>query len=277
MSFLAFLSDPFLQTALLAGLLVSLACGVVGTLVVVRRLTFITGGIAHAVLGGVGVAIYLNVAPLWGILVSGQIAALVLGTVSRRAKQYEEPIIAALWSVGMATGILLAAMSPGYQSDLMSYLFGNILLIAPADILGVALLDAVILLSVGLFYKALRLVCFDEEYAALRGIPTTLFYMLLLSLVALTVIGVMRVVGLIMVIALMSLPPTMMLRHTNRLSVMMLGSSLICAAMVTIGLCLSFWRDWPSGATIVLLTGLTFLLKMLADIVVEKLRRHPRN
>lgn len=257
------LTDPFLLKALLAGLLISVACGIVGSLVVVRRLTFITGGIAHAVLGGVGVALFFNIAPVWGIFISGQLAALILGIVSRKVKRYEEPVIAALWSVGMALGVLLAALSPGYQSDLMSYLFGNILLISYLDILNVVILDAIIIIITSLFYKPLRIVCFDEEYAALRGLPTNFFYLLLLSLIALTVICVMRVVGLIMVIALMALPPTMMLRHTNRLHVVMLGSSIISAALIAAGLLISFRFDYPSGATIVLLTGFVFLVKTM--------------
>ncbi|MFH1539355.1 MAG: metal ABC transporter permease, partial [bacterium] len=142
---------PFMRSALLVGLLASVACGIIGTYVVVRRITYIAGGISHCVLGGMGAANYLNkvhgwdrLQPLHGALAAALAAAAIIGVVSLRAKQREDTVIGALWAVGMAVGVLFISRTPGYSGDLMSYLFGNILMVSPADLWLIAVLDAVV-------------------------------------------------------------------------------------------------------------------------------------
>ncbi len=194
-----FLTDlqqySFLQNALLTGILASVACGVIGTYVVVRRISYIADGIAHTVLGGMGAALYLNrvyhwhsVIPLHGALVSALIAAVIIGLVSLRAKQREDTVISALWAIGMAVGIIFISRTPGYNEDLMGYLFGNILMVSSNDLWMLAGLDAIIVIAGLLFYNQFLAVCFDQEFARLRGLNVEVYYLLLLGLAALTVV-----------------------------------------------------------------------------------------
>lgn len=261
----------FLRMALLAGLLSGVACGVVGSYVVVRRISSIAGGISHCVLGGIGAAEYLRVVrgwhgldPLHGALVVGVLAAVIIGVVGLRAKQREDTVISSLWVVGMAAGILFLARTPGYASDLVGLLFGNILLVSKGYLFAVAALDVAVVLCAVLFYKQFLAVCFDEEFASVRGVPSALFYLLLLILTALTVVILVRVVGVVLVIALVTLPVAIAGHFARRLVGVMLLACLVAAAATSLGLALSFGPDLPPGATTVLLLGLAYLAVALA-------------
>jgi zinc transport system permease protein len=255
----ALVSQPFMQNALLGGLLASVACGVAGTYVVVRRIGYIAGGIAHAVLGGMGLAYFLGRSPFIGAIIAALVAALIIGWVSMRWKKQEDTTISALWAIGMAVGVLLIARTPGYNVDLMSYLFGNILMIPKSQLALIFWLDVGIVLLVLLFFKQLLAVSFDEEFAALRQVPVNFFSMLLLCLVALTVVILIQVVGLILVIALLALPAAIAGQYVHSLSRMMLFATLLGFFFTTGGLAVSYQYDLPSGATTVLLTGLAYL------------------
>ncbi len=264
----------FLQYALLAGLLASLACGVVGTLVVVRRISYLAGAIAHAVLAGLGAARYLQVVhglawaePMAGAVVAGLIAAVVMGLVSLRAGEREDTIIGAIWALGMAAGVLFMAATPGYGSDLMSYLFGNILMVSGSDLWLMAGLDLLVVAVVGLFYHRLLAVCFDEEFARLRGINVELQFILLLCLTALTVVLLSAVVGIVMVIALLTLPAAMAGRFLGRLWRIMAGAVVICMLLTSGGLALSYGWDLPSGAVIIVLAGAAYLVVTALAVV----------
>ncbi len=266
----AFLHDlarhAFLQHALLAGLLASVACGVVGTYVVARRIAYIAGAISHCVLGGIGAAGWLSATagwdwlrPLHGAILAAVAAAVVIGAVSLRARQSEDTVIGALWAIGMASGIVFIARTPGYQEDLIGYLFGNILLVAPADLWLVAGLDVAVLLLGLLFYHQFQAVCFDEEFARLRGVRVETFYLLLLVLTALTVVLLVTVVGIVLVIALLVLPAAVAGHFARTLWQMMGLAALASAAFTTGGLALSYGLNLPSGAVIVLLAGGVYL------------------
>ena len=205
----AVVSFPFLQNASAGRGLASLAFGITGTYVVVKRIGFIGGGIAHTVLGGMGVAYYLGADPMAGALVAAVISAGIISIVRLRARQHEDTLIGAMWAVGMAIGLIFLAKTPGYSVDLTSFLFGNILMVTPRDLALIAGMDLVIVLLVGLFYRPLLAVVFDEEYARLRGVPVEVMYFLLLCLVSLTVVVLIRIVGLLLVIALLTLPAAM--------------------------------------------------------------------
>ncbi len=256
-------SQSFLQYAFAAGLLASLGCGVMGTFVVVRRIAFLAGGIAHAVLGGMGVALYFGASPLAGALVAAVAAALIIGLVSLRAREHEDTLIGAIWAVGMALGVLFISRTPGYNSELMSYLFGNILMVTAGDLTLMAILDVFLLLTVGLFFRQLQAVTFDEEFSRLRGLPADLLYLFLLVLAALTVVLLIRVVGLILVIALLTLPAAVAGQWTRSLGRMMALASLLGALFTTGGLALSYGPDLPAGATIILLAGAVFIASTL--------------
>lgn len=254
------ISQGFMQNAIIIGLLASVACGVMGSYVVVRRIVFISGGISHTVLGGMGIAYYYGYDPLHGAVISALIAALVIGFVSLRYNQYEDTLIGALWAVGMAVGILFIYKTPGYNVDLMSYLFGNILMVEKESVRLLAYLDGLIILSVLLFYKRFLAVCFDEEYSKLQGVGVVSTYLLLLCLIALTVVILIQVVGIILVIALLTLPAATARYYARSLVQMMIIASILGALFTTSGLIVSYQPNLPAGATIVVIAGLAYLL-----------------
>lgn len=259
----ALAEQSFLQTALAAGLLASVGCGVMGTYVVVKRIAFLAGGIAHAVLGGMGAAVYLGLSPMAGALAAAVAAALIMGWVRLKWQVQEDILISALWAMGMAVGIIFIAETPGYQSDLMSFLFGNILLV-PADSLWfMAALDALLLATVAAFHRQLLAVAFDEEFARLRGVPVTFFYLLLLVLVAVTVVLLIQVVGLILVLALLTLPAAVAGHYLHSMGAIMAVATLLGGALTSGGLALAYRPDLPVGPTIILLAGAVYVVSAL--------------
>ncbi len=269
----------FLQRALAAGLLSSLACGLVGGYVVTRRITYLAGGIAHCLLAGLGAARYLQVVrgwdwlhPLYGALVVALLAASLVGWVALRWREREDTVISAVWAVGMAAGVLFIAKTPGYNQDLMSYLFGNILMVSPRELWVIAGLDLVVVATCLAFYNQLAAVCFDEEYARLRGLPAGALYMLLLLLTALTVVLLVTVVGLVLVIALLALPSAAAGQWSRSLWQMMVGGVVLCAVYVVGGLTVSYEADLPAGAVTILLAGLGYLGISLGTEAVRRRR-----
>ena len=274
LDFLHALQDPnvpFLRYALVVGLLASVSLGIVGSYVVTRRITYIAAAISHCVLGGIGAALYLNVVvgwawcnPIHGALVAALLSAIIIGLVSLYARQREDTVISAVWAIGMAIGLVFFAKTPGYL-DAMRYLFGDILLISQGDVWLVAIMDVVVVvLGLG-FYPKLLALCFDEEFAELRGVRVKLLYMLLLCLTALTVVLLVRVVGIVLVIALLTLPAAVAGHFVRQLWQMMALAVLCSMAFVTAGLALSFPADLPSGPVIILIAGAAYLLVALAS------------
>jgi zinc transport system permease protein len=266
------INQSFMQNAILIGLLASVACGIMGTYVVVRRIVFISGGISHAVLGGMGIAYYYGHNPIYGAVVSALVAALIIGFVSLYYHQHEDTLIGALWAVGMAVGLLFIYKTPGYNVDLMSYLFGNILMVKGESIRLLAGLDALIILSVVLFYKRFLAVCFDEEYSQLQGIGVVGTYLLLLCLIALTVVILIQVVGIILVIALLTLPAATARYYAHSLVQMMFLASILGAVFTTSGLAVSYQPDLPAGATIIVIAGVAYLLATILKGVALRFR-----
>ncbi|NLF31773.1 MAG: metal ABC transporter permease [Planctomycetes bacterium] len=272
--------EAFVQNALAAGLLASIACGVVGTYVVVRRISYLAGGIAHAVLGGLGAAVYLRGAwgwtwldPLVGATVAALAAAAVIGVVSLRFAQREDTVISALWAVGMAGGVILLHKTPGYEQDLTSYLFGNILIVSGGELLLIAALDLLVVALVALLYKPFLAVCFDEPYARTCGVPVQRYYLALLALTALTVVLLVTVVGIVMVIALLTLPVATVGQVARRLGHVMVGSVLLSMVLTTAGLAVSYELNLPSGAVIILLAAGLFLAALIVKALWARRRR----
>jgi zinc transport system permease protein len=252
----------FMRNALAAGLLVSVACGIIGTYVVVNRIVFISGGIAHAAYGGIGLGYFLNINPIFGAIGFSLAAALGMGAVQRKTKERADTIIGVMWAIGMAIGIILIDRSEGYKSDLMSYLFGSILSVPASDLILMAVLDGVIILLVTLFFKELQAISFDETFTTLQNVPVNAIYMLLLSMIAITVVMMMRVVGLIMVIALLTIPAAISSMHVRSLKSMMLLSSLLGMVFTVAGLWISYSWNLTSGATIILVSGIAYILSI---------------
>jgi zinc transport system permease protein len=263
---------PFLRYALIVGLLASVALGIVGSYVVTRRITYIAAAIAHCVLGGIGAAIYLNKRwdqawcdPMYGAVAAALLSALVIGLVSLYARQREDTVISAVWALGMAIGLLFFAMTPGFVDPMAYVLYGNILLISTHDVWLVAAMDAlVVALGLG-FYPKLLAVCFDEEFAALRGVRVKLHYLLLLCLTALTVVLLVRVVGIVLVIALLTLPAAAAGHFARKLWHMMAVAVLFCMAFIGSGIAVSYTNNLPSGPVIILIAGGAYLLITLGS------------
>jgi zinc transport system permease protein len=250
------LQYEFMRNALMAGLLAAVACGIVGVYVVVKRIVFISGGIAHASFGGIGMGYFLGISPIIGALVFSLASGLAIGGITRRTRLPADTTIGILWAIGMALGVIFINLTPGYAPDLMSYLFGNILTVPLSDILLMLVLDAVIIAIIVAFYKEYLILSFDEEYATAVGMPVERLYLLLLAMIALTVVVLIRVVGMILVIALLTFPAAMARQFTHNMKRMMLLSVVFGFIFTLGGLWLSYELKLPSGATIILLGGI---------------------
>ncbi|MEJ2422873.1 MAG: metal ABC transporter permease [Candidatus Thiodiazotropha sp.] len=270
--FPALMHHEFLQSAVAAALLASIGCGVIGTYVVVKRIAFIAGGIAHSVLGGMGAAVYYGFDPLHGALLAAILSALLIGWVRLNWRVQEDTLIGALWAIGMAVGVMFIAKTPGYQSDLMSYLFGNILLVPDESLIFMLALDILLLIVVGAYHRQFLAVVFDEELARLRGIPVGVFYLLLLVLVAVTVVLLIQVVGLILVLALLTLPAAIASHYVHSLGRMMLIATLLGMFLSVTGLAVSYTPDLPVGPTIILLSGAAYVLSVVWSQLLRRRR-----
>ncbi len=256
------LQFTFMRNALMAGLLVSIAFGIIGTLVVINRIVFVSGGVAHAAYGGVGLGYFMRLNPVLGAMVFSLFAALGMGWVQRRTRERADTVIGVMWAVGMATGIILLDLTPGYRADLMSYLFGSILAVPTRDLLIMLILDGVIVITVAVFYKELLAISFDETFATVQNVPVDAIYMVLMALIAFTVVMMMRVVGLIMVIALLTVPAAISGQFFRDMKKMMVGAVLLGIVFTTTGLMLSYAWNLTSGATIILVSAVAYGLAL---------------
>lgn len=254
------LQYEFMRNALLAGLLASVACGIIGVYVVTKRIVFISGGIAHATFGGVGLGYLVGISPVLGAAIFTIASALGMGLVTRKTKLPEDTAIGILWAVGMALGIIFIGLTPGYAPDLFSYLFGSILTVPLSDLILMLILDAVVVGTVIALYKEFLALSFDEEFSQVVGVPVNALYLLLLVLIAITVVILIKVVGIILVIALLTTPAALSRQFTHNIRKMMLLSILLCAVFTLGGLWLSYILDLASGATIIMLSSIVFLI-----------------
>ena len=260
----------FMRNALLAGVLVSIACGIIGTLVVINRIVFVSGGIAHAAYGGIGLGYFFKFNPVLGAIVFSVAAAVGMGAVQRKTRQRADTIIGVMWAIGMALGIILVDLTEGYKADLMSYLFGSILAVPSGDLLIMLALDLIIITLVALFYKELLAISFDETFATVENVPVDAIHMLLLCLIALTVVMMMRVVGLIMVIALLTMPAAISGQFVKDMKRMMVLASILGVLFTTTGLWLSYFLNLTSGATIILVAGTAYLLSLVVKPLMSR-------
>ncbi len=257
---------PFLQMALAAAMLASVACGIVGSYVTVRRMTYIAGAIAHCTLGGMGAARYLQTemgiglaTPLTGAVAAALLAALLISWLKAKSDLRQDTILSAVWAIGMAVGIIFISRTSGYNEDLMSYLFGDILMVSPVDLVLIGLLDGGLVLAAFFFHNELDAIAFDEEFSRLSGLPVDLYNTLFLCTVALTVVLLVQIVGIILVVALLALPAATAGRLANRLPAMITAATLLCVCSTVGGLGLSYSPDLPAGATIILAAGALYL------------------
>jgi zinc transport system permease protein len=257
------LQFEFIQNAIIAGVLVSIASGIIGSLIVVNRMVFLAGGIAHTAYGGIGIAIYFSLPIFLGASIFSVLSALLISFVTINQKQNLDIFIGLIWAVGMAIGIIFVDLSSGYNVDLISYLFGSILAVSNEDLIYMGILLFVIVAIVLKYYKQLLAVSYDSSYATLRGINVKFFYTLILVLSALSIVMAIKVVGLILVIALLTIPIYIAQSISNSLSYMMILSGVLSSAFTLIGLYLSFIYDLTSGASIIIVSAICLVLFLI--------------
>jgi len=261
------LQFEFMRNALLAGLLTSVACGVIGTFVVVNRIVFLSGGIAHAAYGGIGLAFFFGLPFVVGTLGFALLVAMVMAVVTLKARHRSDTIIGVLWAVGMALGVILLDLTPGYNVDLMSFLFGSILAVPTSDLWLMLVLNILILLTVAYFYHDFLALSYDEDFAKVRGVRVKLLYFLLLAMVALSVVMIIRLVGLILVIALLTIPPYIAEKYSGSLRTMMFLSFLLSCFFTMVGLWVSYVFNLTSGATIIMVAGVCFFISLFFELL----------
>jgi zinc transport system permease protein len=256
--------------AVLAGVAASIASGIIGSFVVVKRIVSISGSIAHSVLGGMGLCVFLKshfgldfLLPLHGALGAGLLSALLIGWIHLKYKEREDTVIALIWATGMSLGVIFLALTPGYNVELLNFLFGNILWVSKQDMALLAGLDLFILAIVALFYRRFLAICFDEQQALLQGVRVHALYLLLLCLVAVSVVLLIQVVGAILVIAMLAIPAAIASAFTFRLSTMMLIATGLGILFNFLGVYVSYECNWPPGATISLVAAVAYALSLL--------------
>lgn len=250
----------FMQRAMIAAVLISVACGVVGTYVVIKKIVSLSGGISHAAFGGVGLGFFLGINPVLAAIPFSILSAIGIGTIKQKVKVSEDTAIGILWSVGMALGIIFINLTPGYAPDLFSYLFGNILTVTNSDLVIMFILDIVIIAVVFIFQREFLAISFDEEFSKVIGMHSNFIYMLLLSLIALSVVVLMKVVGVILIIALLSIPAAISKQFTYDIKKVMVFSVIIGIVLNVAGLLLSYIFNLASGATIILVLAVAFTI-----------------
>jgi len=268
------LQFDFIRNALMAGILVSIACGVIGTFVVVNRIVFVSGGIAHAAYGGIGLGYFFRFNPVLGAIAFAVISSLAMGWVERKMHQRKDTVIGVMWAIGMAIGIILIDLTKGYKAGLESYLFGSILAVPQQDLIIMLILDIIILLMVFFFYKELLAISFDPVYALTRNLPVDRLYLMLVVAIALTVVMVMQVVGLIMVIALLTIPASIAAQFVKELKPMMLWASVLGIVFTVTGLWLSYFFNLTSGATIIIISGIAYLISIVLKALLSQIKRN---
>lgn len=255
----------FMRITIYAAILASIACGVIGSFIVVRRIVFISGGISHTAYGGIGIAYFLGVNPLYGATVFALFAGFLISWIRSAFSERMDTLIGILWASGMSIGILFINLTEGYAPNLMSYLFGSILGISFQDLQIILILDAIIIIIVVIFYRQFHLTSFDEEFAKSLGIKVRFYDALFMVLVALTVVVLIQIVGIILLIALITIPPAIASKFSRDLKQMMTGATII-SLIVTIG---GIWiaydleiltgKQIPASAMIILLASALYI------------------
>jgi zinc transport system permease protein len=256
---------PYIRFALIAGILSSIPFGIIGSFVVVKRMSYIAGAISHAALGGIGAAIYFKevfniswINPLMGAFTAAVISGLIISAVIINGKERLDTVIGSIWAIGMSIGILFISKTPGYI-DPMSYLFGNILFLGENELFIIVILNIVIILLSLLFYNQITAVSFDAEFAGLRGLKTSLFQILLILLISITVVLMVTIIGIVMVIALLTIPPAIASLFSKKLWHMMIISAVVCIILIITGLALSYILKLQTGSLTIIIAGILYL------------------
>lgn len=258
MELIELLQYTFFQHALLGSLFASIACGIIGTYIVTRRLVFISGGITHASFGGIGIGLYAGVSPILSAAVFSVLSAFGVEWLSKRSDMREDSAIAVFWTFGMAVGIIFSFLAPGFTPDLSSYLFGNILTITQSDIWMLAILSGVLTLFFSIFLRPILAIAFDREFARSQRMPVAAFEYMLMMFIALTIVSCLRMVGIVLAISLLTLPQMTANLFTHNFKRIIWLSILLGYASCIGGLFLSYSLQVPSGASIIFVSILIY-------------------
>lgn len=250
----------FFQNALWGSLLTAIACGIVGTYIVSRRLVFISGGITHASFGGLGLGFYLGTNPILMAMLFSVLSAFGVEWASKTQNVREDSAIAGIWSLGMALGVIFIFLTPGYAPNLSAYLFGNILTIATSDIIWIASLVGLLIVFFGLFLRTIVYVAFDRDFAVTQHLPVKWVEYVMMCFIAMTIVLSIRLVGIMLLMSLLTLPQITVNLFTSDFKKIIWGSIAIGFAGCVAGLVLSYYLNVPSGAFIILVLVVLFLV-----------------
>lgn len=262
----AILDYQFMQNAIIAMVLASIVCGIIGVIIVEKKMVMLSGGIAHTSYGGVGLGYLMGFEPIIGAIVFSVLSALGIGAVNKRAGKDSDIIIAMFWSIGMALGIIFIGLMPSYPPDMNSYLFGNILSVTNTDLIAMAVMSVIIVIVTIVLFNDWKAFLFDSEFSKIRGLKTTFLEYLLLILIALTVVVLIRIAGIILVIALLTAPAAIAKFCSNNLKSRMIIAIVLGMLICYIGLWISYNFNLASGATIVILSGIAYLIGYIISL-----------
>jgi zinc transport system permease protein len=262
-------SVPFIRYALIAGILSSIAFGIIGTFVVVKRMTYIAGAISHTSLAGIGLSLWLGTTagirflpPILGALIVSLITGFIISYAVIKKDERLDTVISAIWAVGMSIGLIFIYITPGY-GDPMSYLFGNILLISLNDLFIIIFLNIIIIFTSILFHNQFLAVFFDEEFSQIRGVKTYIYQIILILLISLTIILLITIVGIVMVIALLTIPAAIAGIFSKKMKVMMFLAVIVSMTVTVTGLIVSYILNLPTGSVTILISGILYILAKL--------------
>jgi zinc transport system permease protein len=271
----------FFQKALIVSIITAISCAIIGTFIVVKRISMITGSISHATFGGLGISFYFGFNPIIGAMLFGVACGGSIGFLQKKNKNRLDTILSFLWAFGMAIGILFVYMKPGYSADLFTYLFGNIFLISNNEMLYSILINLFVLWVMFFLFNTFTMVLFDEEFAEVRNMPVLLTYLIFYVLIALTIVTILMVVGVILLIAFLTIPPAIALFYFKTIKKIILASGIILVVSNILGLFLGHWLSLPPGPVIILLLSMLYLGSFLLDHFknqkrkkIEKIQSH---
>ncbi|MGI6452225.1 MAG: metal ABC transporter permease [Syntrophomonadaceae bacterium] len=260
----------FMQNALISAILASIACGIIGPVIMEKKLVMMSGGIAHTAFGGIGLGYFLGIEPIIGALFFSVLAAVAIALIHKNTRTSSDLLIGMFWSLGMALGILFIAFTPGYPPDMTSYLFGDILTVSQLDIILIGCLDLIIVFVFFAFFNLFKAYLFDEEFSAVIGIPIVILEYTLYILIALSVVSLIRVAGIILIIALLTVPPSIAKLFTYQFKSIILISIAVGTLFSILGIWISYYMDIPSGAAIVVLAVGSYVITSIIRGIVRK-------
>ena len=266
----AVLKYSFMQNAVIAALLASIVTGIIGTIAIEKKLVSMSGGIAHASFGGIGLGYLTGIEPIWGGLFFAVGSSVLISKLSENKKIKADTLTGILWSFGMALGILFIYIAPGYMPDMTSYLFGDILSVSKGSIIYMSLFTFIIVMLFIMLYNYLILYLYDEEYTKIRGINIALLRWVVYLMIPVGIIVLIRVVGIILTIALMTIPTSIAKLFFKSFAKVVISSIIISVFFCLSGLIVSYYINIPSGVCIIIISTAAYLLLMLTKNAVMK-------